>query len=363
MSKSKNHISIETRIENFKLYYQRKNKRPLLGFTVGGEYPLRRFKAAEKLPENKQLNPGDFDIELFLKDFDYQFLEHERCGGDFIWGSSAFWGIPWLEASLGCPIYADHLTGSIFSKTPYSFQGIDSIPKFNENSPWIKKTKEFFITMAKQSAGCWPLGTTRMRGISDLLSALYGNTEFIFRMLYNPVEITEVCDRLTEFWIEYGKFQLKYIPFFHNGIGSFNYKFWSPSGTIWLQEDATALLSPKLYNTFIRPCDERIVKAFPYCIIHQHSVGYVPTDEYINMGMLALEMHIDDSLEEISSLYDTFIKILKYKPLLIWCKEKELEKQLDWIFANLPYEGLAIMVTVNNVEIAHELYDKYIICD
>ena len=361
MNKRKNHISVERRIENFKLYYQMKNRRPLLGFTIGGEYPLHRYKAAKKLPENKQLKPDDFGIDLFLKDFDYQFLEHERCGGDFIWGSSAFWGVPWLEASLGCPIYANHMSGTIFSKVPDNFHGADSIPKFNKNSPWIKKTKKFLIKIAKHNNGRWPLGTTRMRGISDLLSALYGNAEFIFRMLDNPVEIEGVCDKLTEFWIEYGKFQLKYIPLFHGGVGSFNYKFWSPPDTIWHQEDATALLSPKLYNTFIRPCDKRIVQAFSNCIIHLHSVGYVPTEAYINMDVLALEMHIDESLEEISSLYNTFIEILKYKPLLIWCKEKEVEKELDWIFTNLPYEGLAIMVTVSNVEMAHQLYDKYIV--
>lgn len=88
-------------------------------------------------------------------------------------------------------------------------------------------------------------------------------------------------------------FQLERIPAFQGGTGSFYYHAWMPPGTVWHQEDASALLSPDLYESFIEPCDRRIVAAFPHVVMHQHSTGFVPTDAYLDMGMSAMELHID----------------------------------------------------------------------
>ena len=102
----------------------------------------------------------------------------------------------------------------------------------------MNKTVEFLVKMAERSKGRWPIGTTRMRGISDLLSSLYGGENFIYAMLEQPDELRCVCEKLTDFWIEYGKLQMENIPLFHNAVGSFYYNLWAPAGTIWHQEYA-----------------------------------------------------------------------------------------------------------------------------
>ena len=349
---------IEQRVENFKLYYGKRNSRPLLGFFIQSEFPLHRYRAAGSLPEHKPLSPDDFNVEYYLDDCDRLFLEHEECGGDFIWSGSAFWGIPWMEAGLGCSIFADHKTGSIHSQPPVVFKGSQSIPGFDRNSPWMKKTREFLLEMSARSGRRWPIGTTRMRGISDLLSALYGGENFIYAMLEEPEEVVKVCERLTEFWIEYGKFQLENIPLFHGGVGSFYYHMWAPQGTVWHQEDAAALMNPALYNEFIRPWDEKIVKSFPGCIIHQHPTRFYPFDEYIEMGMLALELHIDQGGPSAEQLYETHLKILNSKPLIIWGDIPE--RDLEWIFEKLPPQGLAVNTVVRDKDEAARLWSKYV---
>ena len=192
---------------------------------------------------------------------------------------------------------------------------------------------------------------------SDLLSALYGGQNFIYEMLDQSENITELCDKLTDLFIKTGKFQTELIPEFFGGMGSFYYHNWVPRDTIWHQEDATALMSPDLYAKFIKSCDEKIVRAFNGCIIHQHSSGFVPTDDYIKMGMLALELHIDNGGPTAKELYQKHISILKYKPLLIWGILSD--DDLDWIFDNLPSQGLAINVAVDSTHRANELWIKY----
>lgn len=352
------HKSIEERVALFRQYYAMENQRPLFGFFHGSEYPLHRYPASRTLPEDRPLTPEDFIVKPYLDDCDTLFEQHEVCGGDFIWAGSAFWGIPWLEAVLGCDIVANHATGSIHSEPPKNFSGPESLPAFDAESPWQRKTAEFLDRMAERSGGRWPLATTRMRGISDLLSALYGGDAMVFAMLEKPDEVKAVAAKLTDFFIDCGRLQLAHIPDFHGGIGSFYYSMWAPRGTIWHQEDAAALLSPDLYAEFIEPCDKRIADAFEGCIIHQHPTGYDPVGSYLKMGMTALELHIDEGGPSAEQLFEVHKKILAKKPLLIWGDIPE--QGLDWIFGNLPTQGLAVNTVVTSPDQAQALWNRYI---
>lgn len=349
-------FSIAERVARFQRFYRRANERPLLGFFVGSDYPIRRYRAAQNLPAGRALTPADFPVEAYLADCDRLFALHEACGGDCIWSGSAFWGIPWLEAALGCPIYADHSTGSIHAESPPNFHGPDCIPQFDPNSPWMRKADEFLQRLARHSAGRWPIGTTRMRGIADLLSALYGGQEFVLAMQDRPEEVRAVCRRLTDFWIAFGRFQLARIPPFHGGIGSFYYHLWAPPGTVWHQEDAAALLSPRLYEAFLREHDLRIAASFPACIMHQHPTKFVPTDFYLEMPFLALELHVDEGGPDAEALFPLHQKILARKPLIIWGRLSA--RDLDWIFRKLPGQGLAVITVVESPAQATDIWKR-----
>jgi hypothetical protein len=345
--------SIAERVDGFRRYYQRLNERPLLGFFCGSEYPLFRYRAAVALPTDRPLRPEDFDAAAYAADAARLFEEHENCGGDFIWAGSAFWGIPWVEAVIGCSLYADQSTGSISSRKPTDLRGPDGVPDFDPCHPWIAKLGEMLDCLAETSLGQWPISTTRMRGISDLLTALYGSAEFIFAMMERPEEVQNTCRRLTDLWIQIGQFQLERIPLFRNGVGSYGYNMWAPPGTIWHQEDAVAMLSPRLFDEFIRPCDQRIVGAFEHCIIHTHPSGFLPMDAYLGMDFTAIELHIDQGGPTVQELWNQHRQILEKKPLLIWGRLGEDE--LDWVFSRLPPQGLAVMSIVADVEQAQTL--------
>jgi hypothetical protein len=348
---------IAERVALFQAFHRRENTRPLLGFFRGSEYPLFRYPFSQSLPEGRPLVPGDFAIPAFVADCERLFCEHEACGGDFIFAASAFWGIPWLEAALGCPIFADHHTGSIYSEPPPAFDP-DAIPDFSANDAWPRLMLAMLDALAAQSQGRFPLATTRMRGVADLLSALHGGDAFVFAMFENPDRVRREAERLADFFIQAGRAQLERIPDFHGGIGSFYYHAWMPKGTVWHQEDAAALLSPDLYTEFIDPCDRRIVAAFDHVVIHQHSTGFVPTDNYLDMGMGTLELHIDTGGPSAEALFPRHLEILGRKPMIIWGDIPE--QDLDWIFAKLPPRGLAIITVVDTPETAQELWRKYV---
>ena len=165
--------SILQRIQQFDSFYRRENKRKLLGFFCGSEYPLFRYPSLH-LPEGRALRAEDFSVDAFLQDCESLYSGREECGGDAVFCGSAFWGIPWLEALMGSEIYADYQTGSLYAKKPKRAN-----LEFDENNEWAILCERMLKGLQKLSAGRFPLATTRMRGISDLLANLYGEEEFI----------------------------------------------------------------------------------------------------------------------------------------------------------------------------------------
>jgi hypothetical protein len=318
---------------------------------------LKRYCAASNLPQDRPLRPDDFKVEAYLADHDYLFEQHESCGGDFIYAADAFWGIPWLEAVLGCELWANHQSGSIHAERLQKFNP-EYFGKFQLNEPWSIKAVEFLKKISEHSKGRYPLATTRMRGIVDLLAVIYGNENLIFKMMESPAEIRLVCKALMELWIAFAQLQLDHIPLFHGGIGSFYYNMWAPAKSVWHQEDAAALLSPDLYEQFILPCDLKIADSFGGCFMHMHPTGFYPYKQLILSNMTCLELHIDEGGASARELFEIHKTILAHKPLLIWGNIPE--QDLDWIFSNLPAGGLAVNTMVDSLEQAHYLWKKYI---
>lgn len=349
--------NIAHRVELFQAFHARSNARPVFGFFRGSEYPLPRYPFSSSLPEGRPLAPTDFDVDAFVADSVRLFEAHEACGGDFIYSASAFWGIPWLEAMLGCPIHANHASGSIYAEPPPGLS-VERLPAFSPDNPWSRLMDRMLRSLASASNGRFPLATTRMRGVADLVAALYGGDQFVFALMDDPDGVRLAARRATELFIDCGRFQLDRIPPFHGGIGSFYYHAWMPAGTVWHQEDAAALLSPKLYTEFIEPFDRQIVEAFPHVVMHQHSTGFVPTDRYLGMGMSVLELHIDSGGPSAESLFERHLTILRERPLIIWGDIPA--SGLDWLFAKLPPQGLAIITVVDSPDQARQLWQRYV---
>lgn len=355
---SRTNAVMAARVARARAFWRRENERPLLGFFIGSEYPLPRYpQTAAALPEGRPLAPADLPMEAFLADAEALFAAHEACGGDLVYAASAYWGVPWLEAALGCPITASRTTGSLVSHPPAAFAGPQSIPAFDPGSPWVARAGEMLARLAQRSAGRFPLATTRMRGVADLLAALYGGEAFVFKMMTEPEEVAEAARRLAEFFIAFGRYQLERIPLFHGGVGSFYYHLWCPPGTLWHQEDAAALLSPELYATFIRPADEAITRAFAGVVMHTHSTGFVPYEAYLEMGMAAIEIHIDEGGPSAEMLYEKHRQVQCQRPLIIWGRIPEADQ--EWIFNKLPPQGLAVAMAVETPEEAHALLARW----
>lgn len=334
----------------------RENERPLLGFYVGSYYPLRRYAGSVGRLPGGVVEPNDVVVADYLADTERLYELHEQTGGDMIFSAAPFLGMPWLEAALGCTVVADHDQGCTRAAPPAGFAANPRVPEFSENNPWVEKLLEFIPALEGRSGGRYPVGVTLMRGISDLLSALYGGQEFVYRMIDDPPEVHGVVERLARFWIAFGRTLLARLPLFHGGTGSFFYGVWCPGKAIWLQEDAAALLSPELYEEFIYPADCAIAQAFERSVIHLHPSRFIPSRQLAASEISAIELHIDYGGPRAEDLLAHYETILAAKPLLVW--GDVTDRDLEFLLTRLPHRGLAIEPVVSSANEARRIWER-----
>ena len=148
---------------------------------------------------------------------------------------------------------------------------------------------------------------------------------------------------------------------YHGGVGSFYYNLWAPEGTVWLQEDSAALLSPDIFEKHIMPYIKKQIAAFKGCIVHMHPTGFYPYKQFLQTDMLGLELHIDQGGPNAEQLFDVHKEILSKKPLIIWGQIPD--EDLDWIFSKLPSQGLAVLLALDSQDDAKKyikMYSEYL---
>jgi hypothetical protein len=349
-------LSLHERLGRLSTWFRGQNARPLVGFYIGTYYPLHRYPAGSRCIPDGTVSVADIAVDGFLDDSDRLFELYESAGGELIWSAAPFFGLPWVEAALGCGVVADLENGCTRSTPPAGFAGNPAIPAFTESNEWVVKMLEFVSALAVRSRGRYPVGVTLMRGISDLLSALYGGEQLVFRMYEAPEEVRSVIERLTDFWIAFGRCLLDHVPPFHGGTGAFFYGVWCPGKTIWLQEDAAALLSPRLYDEFILPADRRIAASFEHSVVHLHPSRFIPSRQLADTEVDVIELHIDKGGPPAESLEKHYRTILEKKRLLVW--GDITDDDLVFLMTRLPAPGLAIEIVVPTADEAGRVWDK-----
>ena len=349
-------IPLSERLNRISRWLERQNDRPVIGFTLGSYYPLHRYRDGARRIPNGLVAPEDIHVADYLDETDRLFELHEAAGGDLIFSAAPFWGLPWVEASLGCGVLADHAVGSTRATPPPGFAQNPAVPEFSEKNPWVAKMLEFIPALVEHSAGRYPVGVTLMRGVADLLSALYGGQNFVLRMIDEPEDVACVVAALTRYWIAFGRCLLERLPLFHGGTGSFMFSLWCPGKMIWTQEDASALLSPTLYEKFIYPADCEIARAFDSTAMHLHPSRFIPVPQLMSTETSIIELHIDHDGPRAETLEKHYRAILAGKPLLIWGDVTEAD--LDFVLSRLPRQGLAVNIVVSSVEEAQRTWER-----
>ena len=101
-------MNIADRIELHKKFWNGEVLNQLLvSFRIGNYFFADKFKAGENLLKpGLKLEPQLICVDDFLKDYERMYNEVEQTGQSGFWTVEPYIGIPWIEAILGCSIFA-----------------------------------------------------------------------------------------------------------------------------------------------------------------------------------------------------------------------------------------------------------------
>ncbi|KUO53356.1 MAG: hypothetical protein APF76_08940 [Desulfitibacter sp. BRH_c19] len=328
--------------------------RPLFGFSLGPYFPAKRYSGAENLlVDGLRITPEMIVVEDFFNDYERMYQETMEVQQDLTLVASPFTGIPWMEAMLGCEIFGGN-SSFIAEARDLDWADIGEIA-FNSANPWVLKYMEFIEKLINLSQGRFPIGQPILRGPSDMMSCLRGHQQFAIDYILYPEEALELQDKVTKLFVEFIRLQQKRIECFAGGTGFGFYSLWSPGKAIWFQEDACALLSPKLYSQYLKKANKEISAIYPNSLIHLHPASLFALDEILSIELLkVIQINKDVGGPTITELIPYFKKVVdRGKKLVVW-GDLSLE-EVHEICTQVPIRGVCLHIVAEDKNMAIDI--------
>lgn len=336
------------KIDRYKAFWARDDvRRPLVGFSLVGWFPLEEFAACKDWATTDYLTPEMIDPGAFLPDHLRILREGEVMADDLIRGACpAQVAVPWLPGILGCRvrILPDNAMGEEEHRTWEEALGV----RLDPDNPWLRKYFEFADVLVRTAAGRFPVSHGPEIGPTDLHSLLRGHTECILDLTDEPGKSADLLWRLGEIFRDITKEFWKRAPLYHGGYFDAQYSLWAPGPIIRMQEDAIAVYSPPLYRRFVQPVDRMLAQHFASSFIHLHSTSMFLLDAFLEIEEIrCFEINNDAIGPPVRELLPRFQQVQAAgKPLLI--RGAFTPEELRLVMDSLEPRGLFLNLMVRD---------------
>ena len=340
-------MAVEKKLRRHRDFWDRTNREPLLGFTIGDYFVSRRFRAASQILATKDpIGPEMLRVDEFREDYLRMHEETESVEQDIFFTGTPFTGIPWMEAMLGCEVYA---TGHSFVAQGPGGQAEGLSPEARFCQPWLDRYLEFTRMLTEVGEGRFPVGQPIMRGPTDIVGTLLGQERLVYEIYDHPDEVRRLLRESAEIFLSVIREQKRLIDGFHGGSSMGFYDLWCPGDSIWYQDDLNALLSPEIYDEIVYPVHRMIPKDYEYSLFHLHPASFFILDSLLTIEDLkVVQINKDEGGPSVAEMMPVFRKVQEKKNLALWGSFSPEEVTL--ISEQLPPEGVYVMVAIETPE-------------
>jgi hypothetical protein len=298
--------------------------RPLVGLWIGGYYPAEQFPGGtSEWRPRQRLDPQDVAFSPFADDYESLYQAHQAADDDFFYVGSAYWGIPWLEAMLGCPVSvaAANCRAEAFLSDPSGLAGFDSDLDAN---PWLDALLRFNEELVRFADGRFPVCPPLLRGPGDAASAILGGTGFVMGLIDQPDAMKRLLDCAARTRSAVLRRLQAVLPAWHgtHAAGGYPSRVWCRRTVAYYQEDSAALLNPRLFREFLLPLAGAAREAADVNFIHLHSACLYPLEMLLEDNSFdVLQINIDHGgvAPPLPALIPTLQRVqAARRPLLLW---------------------------------------------
>jgi len=194
---------LEKIIKRHKAFVSLENmERPLLCINIlGNDLAASYKKTFAGIPKDREVRPQDIDLDKFLEEVRHYILLHEDIGLDSLYSVEPYFWIPWMEAIMGCPVYAGK---NSFYSEPFigDWKSFDREIDLSGENAWLQKLLSMTQALVDAFGDKYPISSsTHLRGPADMMSAALGQKRFPLEIYDNPEEIRKLCDICTDAFI------------------------------------------------------------------------------------------------------------------------------------------------------------------
>ena len=301
----------ETIIARSRTFWAReKQDAPLITMRYGNVFHNKMFRANDHLlKKGLEITPDMIHVEDYMSDYERLYGEYEQIDQDGYYACEPICGFPWIEAMLGCRVFgteSSFVTGRVYDS-------IDSvvIPEHMEESPWYKIYFDFHRMINELGHGRFTSGQPIIRGVSDTLGALMGQSDMLYAMFEEPDEVKRLYGEINRCLIKLGRDMYDYVQPVGGGyvMGFFN--VWTPGRNIWYQEDLSALFSPPYFDEYLLETSGEVIAGYDYNMVHLHPASFHLLDGMLEVKNLqCFQVNKDNNGPTVREMLPQLRKIL-----------------------------------------------------
>ena len=336
------------KLDRYRAFWRRAPvSRPLAGFTFVGWFPLGELSAARRWGDRAELTPEMLEPAALLDDHERMVREGEVIDDDLIRGASPTQvAVPFLPAMLGARLrlFPESVLGEEMSLTWE--QALAT--RLDPANPWYRRYFELTDALVSRSAGRFPVSHNAEIGPSDVHAVLRGHTRAIEDLVDHPAETAALVLHAAGLFRELTEKLWSRVPLFGGGWFDAQYSLWAPGPIARLQEDASAVFSPKLYRTLVAPADRLLAQHFPCAFMHLHSTSMFLLDAFLEIEELrCFEINNDAAGPPLSAMVPCFRRVQSAGRALL-VRGAFTPDELRLLLGSLDPKGLMLLVMVRD---------------
>jgi hypothetical protein len=360
----------------------RPTDRPLIGPWRSGYYPAEQFPTGTaRWQTGTILRAEDVSFAPFADDYQRLYQSQRDCDGDFGFVGSAYWGIPWLEAIMGCPVAvatanccakpcltnldsgSRHTPCAIFPPsssrhTPCAVPPHTECADYDainlDTNAWFHALLQFTRQLVDFAAGRFPVCPPLLRGPGDTAAAMLGEMTYVTGFFDAPATMRELLQLCAQTRLAVTERLHAAIPAWRgiHAAGGYPSIVCSQRTVAYHQEDSAAVLNPSIFREFLLPALRIGRRAADVNFIHLHSACLYPVDILLQDDAFdIIQINVDHRGmgPPVRKLLDTFKKIQAAgRPLLLWGEFSPEEWEL--VQSQLNPVGLSLQPIVQQTE-------------
>lgn len=345
---------LEEKLDNYRgLWERRARRRPLIGVDVGGWFPFQRYSTLAAIPDGAYIEPEMLPPEATRADYAAFLRNSTSVADDLLKGVAPIPAIPWLEGALGTrlrrnkeSVWADEMCSS--------WEQLSAL-RVNPQAPWFQRYLAFVRDLTEQAQGAYPVGLPILRGVTDLFGMLRGHTESLIDCLDEPERSRALCNTCADALVALVRAHHEISGSFHGGYFIEQYAVWAPGPLVRMQEDATAVYSPDLYESIIADADRRIAQTFPYSLLHLHSSSLFLIDRFLAIPEITMfEVNKDICEMELPEMIP-YLQRIQNSGRLLYVRGPLTQDDFALVARELAPEGLVLQTVVGSVAEGREV--------